>query len=127
YWVGEQEVEKLLRHAAEWLPQHPKKEWIAHRYLKHRRSLARLALEQLTIEEEADEEAGDEVPQPAAQQEVELEQRVSLNQRRMDKVTELIATLGTKTVVDLGCGEGRLLARLLELKSLDKVVGMDVS
>jgi len=127
YWVGEAEVEKLLRHASEWLPAHPMKEWIARRYLKHRRSLARMALEQLTLEEperEADEE---EPASPAAVQEIELEKRVSLNEQRMTRVTELVSAIGAKTVLDLGCGEGRLLSRLLESKSLDRVVGMDVS
>src|SRR5262249_15034829 len=31
------------------------------------------------------------------------------------------------SVVDLGCGEGRLLSELLGVKTLDRVVGMDVS
>jgi 3' terminal RNA ribose 2'-O-methyltransferase Hen1 len=131
YWVDDAEVEKLLRHASEWLPDHPMKEAIARRYFKHRRSLARVALEQLTVEESAEDEAvGDEASAPvsaAAAQEVELEKRVSLNMRRLDKVTELVAALGVKTVVDLGCGEGRLISQLLGVKSLDRVVGMDVS
>jgi 3' terminal RNA ribose 2'-O-methyltransferase Hen1 len=126
YWVGEAEVEKLLRHASEWLPGHPMKEWIARRYFKHRRSLARLALEQLAQEDALEVEAEDEVAAPAAQ-EFELEQRVSLNERRLAKVTELVTALGVKSVVDLGCGEGRLLGQLLSVKSLDRVVGMDVS
>jgi len=126
YWVGEAEVEKLLRHASEWLPNHPMKEWIARRYFKYRRSLARLALEQLTLEESADDET-DVTISSSAVQEIELEKRVSLNERRLDKVTQLVSALGVKTVVDLGCGEGRLLAELLGVKSLDRVVGMDVS
>jgi len=127
YWVGEAEVEKLLRHASEWLPTHPMKEWIAQRYLKHRRSLARMALEQLTLEEQG-AEADDEDPgSPAAVQEIELEKRVSLNERRLARVTELVSAVGAKSVLDLGCGEGRLLSRLLESKALDRVVGMDVS
>jgi 3' terminal RNA ribose 2'-O-methyltransferase Hen1 len=131
YWVGDAEIEKLLRHASEWLPNHPMKEWIARRYFKYRRSLARLALEQLTLEEEGDattasDDEGTAGP-AAATQEIELEKPVSLNERRMDKVTQLITALGAKTVVDLGCGEGRLLSRLLEVKSLDRVAGMDVS
>src|SRR5688572_15951904 len=39
YWVGEAEVEKLLRHGEGWLAAHPQREAIAYRYLKHRRSL----------------------------------------------------------------------------------------
>jgi 3' terminal RNA ribose 2'-O-methyltransferase Hen1 len=38
-----------------------------------------------------------------------------------------VSVLGAKSVVDLGCGEGRLLSRLLEIKTLDRIVGMDVS
>src|SRR6185503_14490213 len=63
----------------------------------------------------------------AEAQEAELERRVSLNEQRLTRVSALIESLGAKSVVDLGCGEGRLLARLFEVKSLDRIVGMDVS
>jgi 3' terminal RNA ribose 2'-O-methyltransferase Hen1 len=119
YWVGEDEVEKLLRHASEWLGTHPMKEWIARRYLKYKPSLARLALERLNVEDESEYE-------PAAR-EVELEKRVSLQERRMETVTNLVSSLRVKTIVDLGCGEGQLLWRLLRLSPLERVVGMDVS
>ena len=127
YWVGDAEVEKLMRNASEWLPNHPLKEWIAHRYFKHRRSLARLALEQLIREDSLEDDSDNSEIPTAAAREAEIEKRVSLNERRLDKVTELIATLGVKTVVDMGCGEGKLIAQLLSVKSLDRVVGMDVS
>jgi 3' terminal RNA ribose 2'-O-methyltransferase Hen1 len=142
YWVGEAEVEKLLRHASEWLPNHPMKEWIARRYFKQRRSLAQLALEQLMTEDGDADDASDAEPlggaageptadqgatRAAAAQEIALEKPASLNERRMTKVTELLSAIGVKSVVDLGCGEGRLLSRLLEVKSLDRIVGMDVS
>ena len=127
YWVGDAEVEKLMRNASEWLPNHPLKEWIAHRYFKHRRSLARLALEQLIREDSLEDDSDNSQIPTAAAREAEIEKRVSLNERRLDKVTELVATLGVKTVVDMGCGEGKLIAQLLSVKSLDRVVGMDVS
>ena len=41
YWVGDDEVEKLLRHGEGWLAAHPERELIARRYLRHRRSLTR--------------------------------------------------------------------------------------
>ena len=130
YWVGEDEVEKLLRQASDWLPAHPMKESIARRYLKNRRSLARMALERLTVEEDgevAEESISEDEAPPAARREVELEKRVSLQERRLEKVTELATTVGAKSVVDLGCGEGQLLPRLLKLSSVDRIVGMDVS
>lgn len=127
YWVGEDEVEKLLRQASDWLPAHPMKESIARRYLKNRRTLARMALERLAIEEEVEEPASDDETPPAARREVELERRVSLQERRLEKVTGLVTRLGVKSVVDLGCGEGQLLPRLLKLPELDRIVGLDVS
>jgi 3' terminal RNA ribose 2'-O-methyltransferase Hen1 len=129
YWVGDAEVEKLLRHAREWLPEHPMKEWITQRYLKYRHSLARMALEQLTLEERAVSVGEDTEGAPAVvdPREAELEERVSLNEQRLASVTELLLALGVSTVVDLGCGEGRLLSRLLDIRSLERIVGMDVS
>ncbi len=47
YWIGEDEVEKLLRHGEGWLAAHPEREQIARRYLKYRRSLASEALDRL--------------------------------------------------------------------------------
>src|SRR6266852_338837 len=54
YWVGDDEVEKLLRHGEGWLASHPEREQIARRYLKHQTRLARAALDRL-LEEDADE------------------------------------------------------------------------
>ena len=44
YWVGQAEVEKLVRHGEGWLGSHRERELIARRYLAHRKSLARAAL-----------------------------------------------------------------------------------
>src|SRR5262249_54768606 len=58
YWVGHDEVEKLLRHGVGWLEKHSEREAIARRYLAHQRSLARAALERLVLEEGPEEAAG---------------------------------------------------------------------
>ena len=50
YWVGEDEIDKLLKRGEGWLEQHPAKELIVRRYLRHRRTLARAALERLAPE-----------------------------------------------------------------------------
>src|SRR5204862_7880599 len=57
YWVGNDEVEKLLRHGEGWLPSHPEREAITRRYLKHQRSLADDALAQLVDESQPDPDA----------------------------------------------------------------------
>lgn len=131
YWVDEAEVEKLLRHASDWLGAHPLQESIARRYLKNRHSLARMALARLVAEEveeaeETEPAAAAETP-PAAQREVEIERRVSLQEKRLESVTGQLTTRGVKTVIDLGCGSGQLLSRLLKLSSVERVVGLDVS
>jgi 3' terminal RNA ribose 2'-O-methyltransferase Hen1 len=122
YWVDEAEVEKLLRHASDWLGSHPLQEAIAQRYLKNRRSLARMALERLAVEEVEEGETT-----PAAEREVEIEQRVSLQEKRLESVTAQLSSRQVKTVIDLGCGSGQLLSRLLKLASVERVVGLDVS
>jgi 3' terminal RNA ribose 2'-O-methyltransferase Hen1 len=129
YLVGEAEVEKLVRHAGEWLAAHPGREAIARRYLKHRRSLARDALARLVVEEEAeDTDAEPETPRAATvSREQALEAKISLNQRRIDRVTGIVQRLGATTLVDLGCGEAKVLASLFKLKELKRLVGMDVS
>ena len=47
YWVGADEVDKLLRRGGEWLAAHPERELIASRYLRHDRRLTRDALARL--------------------------------------------------------------------------------
>ncbi|NLE60147.1 MAG: 3' terminal RNA ribose 2'-O-methyltransferase Hen1 [Planctomycetes bacterium] len=124
YWVAEDEVEKLLRHGKRWLADHPAREQITHRYLKHQRGLARQALARLIEEEDPDP---DEKVEVHSQEEEEVERPISLNEQRLSTVCAVIANSGAQTVVDLGCGEGKLIRELMKNKKLAKVVGLDVS
>jgi len=128
YWVGADEVEKLLRHGMGWLETHPAKEAIARRYLAHQKSLARSALERLVHEEAEEDGLGTPVGQPARlDQEVELERRLTLNEHRLATVCAALKEAGAARVLDLGCGEGKLLRELLKEKQFTELVGMDVS
>lgn len=127
YWVGDAEVEKLLRHAGNWLGEHPQKEKISLRYLKHRRSLAREALARLTLEEESAAADAESTPPETQLREQRLEEKTNLNTQRIDAVGAAVQALGCKTLVDLGCGEGKVLSALFKLKQLERLVGMDVS
>src|SRR5262245_50332360 len=51
YWVGDEEVEKLLRHGEGWLASHPERELITSRYLKRRKPLIERAMERLREDE----------------------------------------------------------------------------
>ena len=122
YWVGEAEIEKLLKHGNDWLTAHPEQESIVRRYLKHQRRLTHEALAQLR---EEDVQEIDEASQ--AYKEEQIEERISLNEARLATVTEALKECGAKRVLDLGCGEGKLLRKLLAEKQFEGIVGMDVS
>jgi 3' terminal RNA ribose 2'-O-methyltransferase Hen1 len=122
YWVGDDEVEKLLRHGASWLAAHPEREMITRRYLKHRHSLVKEALSRLIEEEDPDAKA-----EQHASEEAVIEERISLNTQRIGSVVAALKQSGAQRVVDLGCGEGKLLRALLEEKSFAEIAGVDVS
>jgi ubiquinone/menaquinone biosynthesis C-methylase UbiE len=50
-----------------------------------------------------------------------------LHEQRLDAVAADIAQSRARTVLDLGCGTGRLLNRLLRMPRLAKVIGLDSS
>jgi 3' terminal RNA ribose 2'-O-methyltransferase Hen1 len=124
YWVGDEEVEKLLRRGEGWLASHPEREAITRRYLKYRRSLADEALARLVAEEALDPDAA---VQFHDDEEERVERPLSLNERRLSAVVAVLKDAGAKRVLDLGCGEGRLLKALFEDRGFDELVGVDVS
>lgn len=119
YYVSEDEVEKLLRHGEGWLSNHPEKEIITRRYLKYQRSLQQQALTRL-IDETVDDSIADE-------QEEKIERPMNLHEQRLGTVLTAIKASGASTVVDLGCGEGKLLRLLLNEKQFTRILGMDVA
>lgn len=124
YYVSDDEVEKLLRHGAGWLANHPERDLIAARYLKHQSSLKRAALARLNAEESP------QIETLARQQDAEeaaMEEPLSLHQQRLGAVLAVLKKSGARRVLDLGCGEGRLLKLLLEERQFSEIVGMDVS
>jgi len=124
YWVGKDEVEKLLRKGEGWLAGHPHKEAIVKRYLPRQRQLAREALARLAEEDNPDPDATQE---EQAAEETKIEEPIRLWQQRMQAVVDVLRSVGARRVLDLGCGEGKLLRELLDEKSIQEIVGMDVS
>lgn len=124
YFVGSDEVQKLVDKGSDWLPGHPERDWIMSNYLKRRRSLVREALGKLLAEPEEDMQAEAETKDAGEQA---LERALSLNEQRMAAVEAVLLQSGAGSVLDLGCGEGRLLGHLLEHRQFQKLLGVDVS
>lgn len=124
YWVDDAEVDKLLAKAGDWLEKHPLREQIASRYLARQRRLTREALARLAVEEDPQIEESEERSAAAEEQ---LETKVSLNENRLASVLAVLREAGAARVIDVGCGEGKLVRALLRDRSFAQVAGMDVS
>lgn len=112
YWVGEDEADKLVRAAGDWLGDHPESALIASRYLAHRRELVASALDRLV---------------PDVPDDVATPRDPTLAEQRVRAVLAALAGVGAKSVIDLGCGEGRLLRELFSTNDFERIVGADVS
>jgi len=123
YFVNESEIEKLLQKGEAWLKEHPEKEQIIRRYLKELPSLTRQALRRLNENEEEKENSNNAEDTPTLVQ----ERKESLHEKRLKLVAEVIKASGATKVLDLGCGEGKLIKLLLANRQITEIVGMDVS
>jgi len=124
YWVGRDEIEKLLRRGGDWLSTHPDRELITRRYLRHDRQLTREALARLMEDDVTDP---DESEAEHDAEEEAVEKPLSLNEQRTDAVLDAIVASGARRVLDLGCGQGKLVRELLKVQGVERVVGVDVS
>ncbi len=129
YFIGDAEVEKLVQKGEGWLAAHPEKEAIVRGYLKQRYSLVRDALEQLTQSEEpqADETSEQHDREEEVTEGKIRDRKISLHEQRLGAVLAALKASGAKKVLDLGCGEGRLLSLLLGERQFTDILGMDVS
>ncbi|MUN36119.1 3' terminal RNA ribose 2'-O-methyltransferase Hen1 [Actinomadura litoris] len=136
YWVASDEVDKLIRAGEGWLAAHPDRAAITRRYLANRRALVRAALGRLADADgapedaldpvEIDEELAAESPEESTQ-ESPAETAVPLSERRALSVLAALREENARRVIDLGCGSGKLLARLLRDEFFSEISGADVS
>ncbi len=149
YWMASDEVDKLVRAGSGWLASHPERTAITRRYLGNRRGLVRAALGRLADAEGLPEESFDlpdadrpelDSARPATDGETsdarlhadrgegaEPGRAKPLNERRLETVAAVLREREARSVLDLGCGSGRLLGRLLADPSFARVTGVDVS
>ncbi|MBA4609217.1 3' terminal RNA ribose 2'-O-methyltransferase Hen1 [Aeromicrobium sp. Marseille-Q0843] len=116
YWVSSDEVDKLVRAGTGWLATHPERELISRRYLARQRDMVD------EVRERLDELDGSTEPTVPTE-----EGEPPLVRLRHDAVIEQVERLRPGSVLDLGCGQGALLRRLLETQGVERVVGTEVS
>lgn len=123
YWVGDDEVDKLISRGGSWLASHTLRDKITTRYLKHQRDLSREALGRLSEggAMTASESGG------ASQREDALEAPLRLADLRTGAIADVLKRQGASRVADLGCGEGRLISVLAKDRSFQSITGTDVS
>ncbi|MFJ7131505.1 3' terminal RNA ribose 2'-O-methyltransferase Hen1 [Streptomyces fungicidicus] len=129
YWVASDEVDKLLRAGAGWLPGHPEQRLITSRYLSRRWSLTREAMERLELVRlaEADDSDVEEIDNAVAAETEAEEKPTPLAVQRREAILAALRAAGASRVLDLGCGQGQLVQALLRDPSFTEVVGLDVS
>lgn len=108
YFVGENEIGSLLARGEGWLDVHPERDAILGRSLRRKRDLVDRARELLNL------------PPPQAPS-----TDPKVHDARLDHVASLLANLPVSRIVDLGCGEGRLLQRLIKDGRYAHLTGVD--
>ncbi|MGC0363950.1 3' terminal RNA ribose 2'-O-methyltransferase Hen1 [Rhodococcus sp. 27YEA15] len=114
YWVGADEADKLVRVAGQWLPSHPESSLIMSRYLARQRELVESVVDRL-IPDVAQQPGKVSRPEP------------SPARLRVDTVVDTLRQLPVRRVVDIGCGEGKLLEALMPHAQFDRLLGVEVS
>ena len=132
YYVGAEETEKLLAHGGAWLAAHPERELIARRYLRYRRPLVQSALTRLLAQDASPTDSASTAEDVGEAAEAAIlaepaEPTPGLHEQRLQAVMAAVREAGARSLADLGCGEGRLLALALQERSLTRILGMDVS
>ena len=144
-FVQEQDVDVLVKKGGNWLARHPERTAITRRFLRRQAGLTRLALNRLLA---VDDAAPDDLPDETVTNEeaaastnlptsLETEtipelptasiRKQTLHEQRLDAVLAGLVASGAESVLDLGCGEGQLLRKLIRVPQFSRIMGMDVA
>jgi SAM-dependent methyltransferase len=149
YWVSKDEIAKLTGPAGEWVAGHPERDLIIRRYLRHQPGLVAEATARLLDEDcgGAEVAAAERDSEPAAGVAPAAvvagaaavpgagaacgtgppAEHTRLRDLRVAAVVRELAAAAARRVLDLGCGDGRLLTALLSHPGFEEIVGVDAS
>ncbi len=129
YSISKQEIEKLMAKGDGWLSTHPQRDFITRRYLRNIGTLTKLAMRHFEEEdaEKAEDAENTEGVSLKENRNEKATEKINLHQQRLEAAAEQLKKNGVRTVVDMGCGEGRLIRLLLKDGQFDKILGVDVS
>lgn len=125
YWVSDDEAEKLVRQGEGWLPGHPERALISHRYLAHQKDLVAAADTRIAGESTAPAESTTALPPSPGTSAGALVQ--PLRVQRAEAVLTALKDCGARQVVDVGSGSGALLRRMQKDGFFTRILGTDVS
>lgn len=114
--VLDDHVSEILQQVEGFVRGHPDAERITGAYLGRKPSRVHAALTRLVaIDSNGDVDAADNAAASL------------LDDARMDAIASALRSVAAQSVLDLGCGDGKLIARLVREKALTRIVGLDVS
>ena len=124
YYMSEDEIDKLLSHGEGWLSEHPKKNTIIKRYFDMKRSYANKTIARL-LEAESETEETEQADVTPEISEPE-QKRIPLNTQRMEAVENAVLESGAVSVLDIGCGEGKLTSIPLRETQIKQITVVEV-
>lgn len=108
FWISDTQLQKFLRHGEGWLAKHPERYMIIKEYFWPAPELKYSAMEHF----DALDETGRQAPR--------------LNDLRKEAIAAVLDANDVQTVIDLGCGDGSLIAFLVARQRYARIAGMDV-
>lgn len=144
YYAGEDEIENVIRHGNNWLSTHPERDYILKRYFNKSRNYAKEAISRLdSIYSDSEKPFIEEIGLKSSAEDIEKSTENTngettpseirqysgepLDKIRIQTVCNTVISCEAKTVIDIGCGEGKLLALLAKEPQIQKIAGVDVS
>ncbi|MCF8609580.1 3' terminal RNA ribose 2'-O-methyltransferase Hen1 [Gordonia sp. HY285] len=118
YWQTTAEVDKLISAGGDWLQTHPYRDTIVDRYLARTGGLDAVARARLAELDDVDATTRDDDAAP---------RNPTLNVRRHEAVLAEIENLRPTSVIDLGCGSGQFLSKVVRSTGIGRIAGCDVS